>query len=151
MTDPVVKIIEVPCDPETAFKIFTDRMTEWWPLGRNSVSAMGGGIAKSVSLEGRVGGAITEIGPSGEVHNWGSVRRWEPGEALSLAWHIGKPAREATIVDVAFEANGQGGARVTLTHHGWEALGDEADKMREGYNQGWVGVFEDAYSGACAA
>ncbi len=150
MTDPVVKTIDVPCDPAKAFAIFTDRMTHWWPLDRNSVSAMGGAVAKSVSLEGRVGGAITETGPNGETHNWGSVKRWEPGKALSLAWHIGKPESEATIVDVAFEPI-EGGARVTLTHHGWDVLGAEAEKMREGYDRGWVGVFETAFKDACAA
>ena len=151
MTDPVVKTIEASCDAATAFTIFTEKMTTWWPLGRNSVSAMSGGVAKSVAMEPRVGGAITETGPDGETHNWGSVTRWEPGKALTLAWHIGKPAEEATIVDVAFDEIAPNRTRVALTHHGWEALGADADKMREGYNQGWVGVFEEAFGAACAA
>ena len=29
------------------------------------------------------------------------------------------------------------GTRVTLTHRGWEQLGDRSEKMRAGYDSGW--------------
>ena len=37
------------------------------------------------------------------------------------------------------------GARVVLTHSGWEKLGAKAQKARDGYNQGWETVFVTAY------
>ena len=33
-----------------------------------------------------------------------------------------------------------------LTHSGWERLGEDADKQRASYDQGWEGVFVVAYA-----
>ena len=38
-----------------------------------------------------------------------------------------------------------GGTRVELTHAGWEALGEEAQSVRDSYDRGWVKVFEQCY------
>jgi len=148
MPEPVIKTIDVPCDQRTAFRIFTRDMDLWWPKDRNSVSAMSGGTAREVRMEPRPGGALTEIGHDGVVHDWGSVKVFDPDSRLSLLWHINAPAEQATIVDVAFEPQASG-TRVTLRHHGWEALGDKAQSMRDGYDGGWVGVFETAFAEAC--
>ena len=148
MTDPVIKTVEVPCSQERAFGIFASDFSVWWPKDKHSVSAMGGAPAREVSLEPQQGGAISEIAHDGTKHNWGSVSVYDPHARLSLLWHIGKPVEEATVVDIAFEAV-SGGTKVTLTHHGWEALGDDAEKMREGYNAGWVHVFETCFAKAC--
>ena len=123
MPDPVIKTIDVPCDQRTAFRIFTEDMDRWWPKDRHSVSGMEGRTAQAVRMEPRAGGAITEIGHDGTRHSWGSVRVWEPFARLSLAWHINRPAAQATRVDVDF-APLASGTRVTLRHHGWEAYGD---------------------------
>jgi uncharacterized protein YndB with AHSA1/START domain len=109
---------------------------------------MSGKIARSVAMDCRTGGRITEIDHAGNPVIWGSVTAFEPPQKLSLAWHINCPESEATWVDIAFEAAGNG-TRVTLTHHGWEAFGDNAQKMRDGYNSGWTGVFETAFAAAC--
>lgn len=149
MTEPVVKTINVPCSQETAFNVFTSDMGKWWPKDRHSVSAMNGGAeAQKVSMDARVGGALTEIAHDGKEHNWGSVKTFDPHSQLELLWHIGKPVEEATIVEVTFKPKGSG-TQVTLKHHGWEALGEDADKMREGYNSGWVHVFETCFFEAC--
>ena len=151
MTEPVIKTVNVPCTQERAFQIFANDFSAWWPKDKHSVSAMDGGKpAREVSLEPRTGGAVSEIGHDGTAYNWGSVAKYDPHAQLSLLWHIGKPVEEATLVDVTFEATADG-TKVTLTHHGWEALGDDADKMREGYNAGWVHVFETCFAGACTA
>ena len=102
MTEPIVKTLEVPCDKARAFDVFANQVATWWPLSKNTVSAMSGGVAKSVTIEPRVEGRIYEIGEDG-------------------------------------------------TEHRWEALGDRADQMREGYNNGWVGVFDEAFAAACNA
>lgn len=150
MTAPIVKTIEVPCTPDVAFTIFTRDITTWWPLGVNSVSAMEGETAKAVKLELKEGGTLTEIGHDGTIHNWGTVKVFQPGQHLQLAWHINAPESDATLVDVRFAPSGQG-TQVELTHTGWEALGERADSMREGYNKGWVGVFEEAFKNAAQA
>ena len=150
MTDPVVKTVEVPCSQERAFDIFTKDFSAWWPKDKHSVSAMGGQPARSVMMEPKEGGALTEIGHDGTEHSWGSVSAYDPHARLSLLWHIGTGVEQATLVDLSFETVA-GGTKVTLKHHGWEALGENADKMREGYNGGWVHVFETCFAGACKA
>ncbi len=148
MPPPVIKTITVPCPPDRAFRVFTQDMNLWWPKDKNSVSAMAGKVAKSVQMEQIEGGAITEIDHTGTSVVWGSVSTFNPPDKLVLAWHIGMPAEQATTVEVDFQASASG-TKITLKHHGWEAFGDDANKMRDGYNSGWVGVFEQAYAGAC--
>lgn len=147
---PIEKTITVPCTPQTAFSIFTRDITKWWPLGVNSVSAMDGKPAQAVELELKQGGRLREIGHDGTVHEWGSVKVFAPGEHLQLAWHIGTPEENATLVDVHFTPSGSG-TEVKLTHTHWERMGEGADQARESYNNGWVGVFEVAYKDALLA
>ena len=47
MLDPIIKTIEVPCSQARAFEVFLNEMDSWWPLGKFSVSAMGGAAAKA--------------------------------------------------------------------------------------------------------
>ena len=150
MPKPVIKTIDVKCTPETAFRIFTDDINTWWPLDRHSVSANDHkATARSIELEQKTGGAITEIGHDGTRYSWGSVKTWAPFSQLTLNWHINRPPTNATMVDVKFEPI-DAGTRVTLTHSNWEVLGDTAQAMRDGYDQGWVHVFETCFGGACA-
>jgi len=149
MLAPVIKTIDVPCNQEQAFKIFIEEITTWWPLDKNSVSAMGGGVAKAVSIEPKVGGKIIEIGHDDTEHFWGTVNSYDPNAAFSLNWHIGLPAESASLVGVTFTAIEDDKTRVELTHSNWEAFGDKAADMRAGYEGGWVGVFETAYQAAC--
>jgi len=148
MQAPVIKSITVPCSQQIAFDTFSRDMNAWWPKDKNSVSAMGGKVAREVRLDARQGGEITEVMHDGTETLWGSVTDFSPHSKLSLAWHIGKTASEASTVDVAFEAAGDM-TTVTLTHHGWEVFGDDAAAMREGYNNGWVHVFETCFAAAC--
>ena len=56
--------------------------------------------------------------------------KWEKGASVAIGVRCEK--------SVACEQ----GMVVTLTHSGWEALGDEGAKTRDGYYGGWVGVLE---------
>lgn len=150
MLPPVIKTIDVACSPQKAFDVFTRDIGKWWPRDRNSVSAMDGHVARSVTLGLHEGGEIIEIGYDGTRHRWGTVKVFEPGERLTLAWHINLPETQATTVEVTFSGN-ETGTRVELSHWGWEAFGDRADAMRQGYESGWVSVFEQAYRGAIPA
>ena len=49
-------------------------------------------------------------------------------------------------LEVAFTAI-DGGARVELTHSGWEKLGEKALETRNGYDSGWDIVFGERYAG----
>lgn len=151
MLDPVKKTIEVPCSADEAFKIFVERVATWWPLDKNSVSAMNGNVAKEVTIENKLGGRVFELGHDDTIHEWGSVTGFEPGKVLRLDWHIGLPSSSASDVEVRFTDLSDGRCRVDLSHSRWEAFADKAEAMRNGYNQGWVGVFEQAFAQACSA
>lgn len=149
MIEPVVKTLDVPCSPDTAFRVFVAETASWWPLDKHSVSAMAGHCAQHVLIEAHVGGRVLETTHDGTTEQWGTVSCYEPASRLTLDWHIGRPQSDASTVDVRFTALDDGGTRVTLTHSHWEAFGEAARDMREGYNAGWVGVFEQAYASAC--
>ncbi|MEM9231476.1 MAG: SRPBCC domain-containing protein [Pseudomonadota bacterium] len=149
MPAPVIKTVDVPCSPDIAFRIFTQDLSHWWPKDKHSVSAMTGAPARSVSLEARAGGTISEVAADGTHHHWGSVSVYDPYRRFGLLWHIGQPVEKATRVDVLFEPT-EDGTRVTLTHSGWEVLGGDAAKSRDGYDSGWVHVFETCFARACA-
>jgi len=150
MVEPIRRTIEVRCDPATAFAVFTERMAAWWPLDRNSVSAMSGAAARSVTIEPHVGGSVYEIAADGSRQDWATVRTFEPGRRLVLAWHVMAPPDQATEVEVRFVPSG-GGTRVELEHRGWEILGAEAEVRRGHYDGGWARVFDDCFARACAA
>jgi len=149
MIEPVIKTIEVPCNQAHAFRVFVENTASWWPLDKNSVSAMQGHAARHVEIETRVGGQVLETTHDGQTAQWGTVTCYEPSDRLTLDWHIGLPQDKASTVDVQFEVISEERTRVTLTHSNWESFGDTARDMREGYNSGWVGVFEDAFGTAC--
>ncbi len=151
MLDPVVKVIEVPCSQQNAFDVFVSQIGSWWPLDKNSVSAMGGEVAQAIKMDARVGGEIIEIGHDGTEHLWGTVEQYDPHDFFSMNWHIGLPASSASSVSVRFSSLGENTTRVELTHSNWEAFGEKAESMRAGYDAGWVGVFENAFAGACGA
>ena len=150
MLEPVVKVIDVPCDQKMAFDIFVADINSWWPLDKNSVSAMGGNVAKALKLEAKTGGSIIETGHDGTEHHWGSVKEYDPTDKIVLNWHIGMPESSASLVEVRFSAVDDNNTRVELTHSNWEVFGEKANDMRNGYNAGWVGVFEQAYANACS-
>ena len=146
----VIKTIVVPCSREKAFVVFVDEIDTWWPLGKRSVSAMKGGVAKSVSIDKRPGGRIVEIGHDSMAHLWGTVISYDPFDSLTMDFHIGlpKPAT-ASVVSVRFTALGADRTRVVLTHSTWEAYGDLAGDMRGGYGSSWGMIFEEGYMQAC--
>lgn len=149
MTEPVIKIIEVGCDAAKAFDVFVRQTSTWWPLGGHSVSAGSGEVAQALTIEPIVGGAIYETMYNGERTEWGKVQKFEVGRVLAMTWHPGNNADMPTKVEVIFEDQPGGRAKVTLTHSGWEIWGEKADDMRDGYNGGWVLVFETQFANAC--
>ena len=148
MTEPIIKTLDVNCSPEKAFEVFVTRIGTWWPLAGHSSSAGDGKDALDVTIEPRVGGAFFETRHDGAKDLWGEVLEYSPGEKFASTWHPGNNKDHPTRLDVVFEAAGEGGCRVTLTHSGWEAWADRAEEMRGNYNGGWDIVFGENYAGA---
>jgi uncharacterized protein YndB with AHSA1/START domain len=145
--DPVVKTVTVPCTPAEAFRHFTADLGMWWPVATHSVVAYASEFKDkpvAVILEPRIGGRILERTRSGDEHIWGSVLAWQPPTRVVFSFHPGRDSNEAQSVEITFSPAPEG-ARVVLTHSGWEKLSANAQQARDSYNQGWQGVFVTAY------
>ena len=153
MLDPIVKTIEVPCSQKKAFEVFVNEMESWWPLGKFTVSAMGGKPAKSIRVEAKQGGRIVEISPDDTEHLWGTIKSYDPYDFVSMDFHIPQPGEKVesrSLVEVRFTALGNERTRVELTQSNWEAFGEKAAMLRDrGYGQAWVAIFEGAFKAAC--
>jgi uncharacterized protein YndB with AHSA1/START domain len=153
MLDPLVKIIEVPCDQEKAFTIFIDEMATWWPLGKFTTSAMSGAAAVSIKVESHKDGRIVEIGPDGSEHLWGSIKEYNPYDFLSMHFHIPTPnekVEDRSLVEVRFTKLAEKLTKVELKQSNWEAFGKRAKMLLGGYGGGWDLIFLVAYKEACS-
>jgi uncharacterized protein YndB with AHSA1/START domain len=127
--------IEVACDPQKAFAIFTEDIGTWWRRGTHYWIDPERGLA--MRFEPHVGGRLIEVydAATGEGHEIGTVKAWEPGERLVFTWRIPTwPPGETTDVEVRFESTPTG-SRVTIEHRGWDQLGSE---RRDSYGSGWA-------------
>ncbi|MGH8970668.1 MAG: SRPBCC domain-containing protein [Actinomycetes bacterium] len=132
---PVRRSVHVRCAPEQAFRVFTDRIGDWWPLLSHSVYEA---ESAAVAFE---DGLLVEQSLAGERSVWGTVTGWEPPHRLSLTWHPGTDPERPTAVEVVFRPEGEG-TTVELVHHGWELLGERAPRTRESYDRGWPAVLD---------
>jgi uncharacterized protein YndB with AHSA1/START domain len=139
---PVVRTVSVPATPERAFRLFTARMSDWWPLATHSIAK---DRARRVEFGEGVGGRIVEYDDSGEVGLWGTVVAWEPPGLFTLDWHPGNGPDDATTVTVRFTAV-DSGTLVELTHSGWHRRPDGAT-ARSNYANGWITTLT-AFAGA---
>ncbi|MFZ5669936.1 MAG: SRPBCC domain-containing protein [Pseudomonadota bacterium] len=133
---PIVKTVLVKASPEQAFHRFTAEIGTWWPLGSHSV---GRDRSEGVDFDGRVGGQITERIRGGEPAIWGTVTAWDPPRRVAFTWRPGQPAEKYNDIEIVFEPAGDR-TRVTLTHTGFERLGEMARRARMGYPIGWTFV-----------
>lgn len=141
-TAPIVVAVELPVTPESAFASFTAGLAAWWPVATHSLTRR---AASRCRLDAEPGGALDEITPEGARHRWGTVEAVESGRRLRFSWHPGREAQSAQWVDVRFEPV-PAGCRVTLTHGGWEALGEIAPILRREYAAGWPSVLGASYA-----
>ncbi len=128
---PVTKSVVVGAPPEVAFRIFTERLGEWWPLATHSI-----GEAVTATMEPRTGGRIYETHADGTEADWGVVSAWEPPHRFAMEWKVNPDAAAPTVIDIRFTAVDVG-TRVDLEHSRWEQLGPSAAETRNQYDEGW--------------
>ncbi len=144
--EPVVVSVDLAATPDRAFAAFAARFADWWPVETHSLSR---NAATRCALDATPGGAVEERAPDGARHVWGTIETVEPGRRLRFTWHPGREPESAQWVDVVFTPAGTG-TRVTLTHGGWEALGEIAPILRREYFAGWQDVLGTDYAGFVA-
>ncbi len=150
MLDPVTYTIEVPCNQQQAFETFVD-ISSWWPLDKRSIATMQGKQKPvSLTLDRQVSGKIIETGEDGTEYHWGTVRTYDPSALFVMDFHMGMPAMSpCSQVKVGFTELGENRTEVTLTQDNWEAYGNMAEMMRDGYGSSWHMLFEEAYKAVC--
>jgi hypothetical protein len=140
---PVVKSIVVARSAEDAFDIYTRDIGKWWPTGTHS---LGQAQVVDVQIEPRVGGRIFERWKDGTEKLWGTVIVWEKAQRLAHSWHVSTDPDHASEVEVRFAALSPHRTRVTLEHRHWERMsGEQAQATRDGYDNGWNGVFVEQF------
>lgn len=143
---PIERSLTVDADPERAFRFFTEKIGDWWPLEDYSVFSMTGrGRPDSIHFEPGVGGRVYErLGD--EEATWGEVKVWEPPHRVVMSWNTNADWPEDTEVELTFSEE-RSGTRVHVRHTGFERLGEVAEPAHTGYTRGWgevLGRFEEA-------
>src|SRR5262245_16118736 len=97
----VTSEVQVPADPETAFKAFTEELDLWWVRG--PINRWAGGGMAAMNCEPGIGGRVLEIynKDSGDALELGRITVWEPGRRL--AW---ESSIDDVDTEVTFEAVG---------------------------------------------
>jgi uncharacterized protein YndB with AHSA1/START domain len=144
MTDELVlrKSVVVACPAEHAFRVFTERLNDWWPFEGHSI--FDGDAA--IVWEPHAGGRVFERSSAGGEGVWGTIVAWDPPRSFVMTWHPGRGEETAQELEVRFEPV-EAGTRVELLHTGWERLGADAPARMESYAGGW-GTVLDIYAEA---
>jgi uncharacterized protein YndB with AHSA1/START domain len=139
--DPIRKTVRVKASPESAFRMFTERMAEWWPFASHSVFK-----ADALRLDppAGAGSRIVEHGHGGRSCPWGEVHVWDPPRRLVFSFGAYEGWDRVTEVEVTFVPEGAR-TRVDLEHRGWERFGVAAATERDDYVGGWDVVFVEGF------
>lgn len=132
----VRKSMIVQASPAVAWRVFTQKMSSWWPLDHYKI-----GKAKAVEaiVEPHVGGRWYERGDDGSTCDWGRVLVWEPPTRLVLTWDINADwqfdAKLNTEIEIRFIAQAAERTLVELEHRHLDRFGDRRDQMRRVFDQ----------------
>ena len=138
---PVVKTVDVRRSARDAFRLFTTEMSAWWPMATHTrAKTAAGEVTVKITVEPRVGGRVYETLNDGRELEWAVVTAFDPGALFAMEWRLGRPDPQYTDVSVKFEALSADSTRVTLTHENWQRMAEEAERLHDGYNNGWQTV-----------
>jgi uncharacterized protein YndB with AHSA1/START domain len=141
----VRKVVRVQAPQAIAWRVFTEGMSRWWPLGQYKI---GKATAIAAVVEPFVGGRWYERGEDGTTCDWGKVLAWEPSARLVLTWDIGADWQYdpglGTEIEIRFVAEGESVTRVELEHRRLDRYGARRDEMRAIFDKGgdWGRVLE---------
>jgi uncharacterized protein YndB with AHSA1/START domain len=127
----VRKVVSVQAPAAVAWRVFTQQMGTWWPLGSYKI---GQAAAVDAVIEPHVGGRWYEKGDDGSTCDWGRVLIWEPPTRLVLTWDISANWQHdptlGTELELRFIPEGPEATRVELEHRHLDRYGDRRDEMR---------------------
>jgi uncharacterized protein YndB with AHSA1/START domain len=129
----IVKTVWLPCTPERAFVLFTERAGEWWPATRRHTDDPTGDIQIEAA------GRFFERANDGVEIELGAVRIFEPGRRLVLDWYPGTGPENPTLVEISFEPAATG-TQITVTHSPGHAGREVFDRDVAAYDRSWTAV-----------
>src|ERR1700712_1569359 len=103
------KSILLRCPPAAAFKLFTTRVSEWWPKTHRLTKDP----ESELFLE--PAGRFWERARDGREIELGRVLAWEPPHRLAMDFYVGTNAAQPTALEVTFTAENEA-TRVTIHH-----------------------------------
>jgi len=146
MDDPVKASVTLSAPVGDAFRVFVDRIGEWWPRAYTFAQD----DLASIVIEPRAGGRWYEIDRRGRRLDWGEVRMFEPNERLVLSWAVSadrrqEPPQRASEVEVRFRPLGPRFTRIDLEHRAFGRHGAGADILRRGMGsaEGWPYILRE--------
>lgn len=105
--DKLTKTVLLPLPPDSAFRLFTEHASEWWPEDRRHTKDPASTITILAS------GRFFERSQAGVEVELGRVRSWAPPDRLELDFYIATGPDKPTDVTITFVAEGEG-TRVTV-------------------------------------
>lgn len=121
--DEAVVSVLVVVEPDTAFRVFTEEIDQWWRRGlKYRIAGKGRGV---IRLEPWAGGRLFESYETASgirAIDTGLVTAWEPPTRLVFEWRaVNFAASEKTEVEVLFQPS-RSGTLVTVKHRGWSRI-----------------------------
>jgi uncharacterized protein YndB with AHSA1/START domain len=126
----------VAADPDTAFRVFVERIREWWHVDGPYWNDAGRRVG--MRMEPGPAGRLVEVyeAATGQGFEIGRIVGWQPGRRLAFLWRQANwQPDESTEVELLFEAS-EPGTRVALEHIDWERVASDPTAS-EGYREGW--------------
>ncbi|HEY8024471.1 MAG TPA: SRPBCC family protein [Burkholderiaceae bacterium] len=140
----VRKTLTLKCSQEHAFRVFTERMGNWWPAAHHT----GALPFRDIVIEKQTGGRWYEVDVREQKGDWGHVLAWEQPHRLVLSWHLDtefvfRPEFDrASELEFCFIAEGPNQTRVEFVHRHIDRHGKGYEALREQLNNGWVAVLD---------
>ena len=97
----ILKSVLLRLPPEEAFRLFTERISAWWPDSHRPSKDP----ASELFL--KAGGRFWEKARDGREFELGHVVSWEPPHRLTVDFYIGTNAAQPTALEVIFAVRSQ--------------------------------------------
>jgi len=132
----IKKELLIKASQETAFRVFTERMGDWWPKSHH----IGKTPPTGTILEQKAGGRWYSMHEDGTECNIGKILLWDPYGRVLIGWQVnGNFQYDPDLiseVEVLFHAEEPGLTRVTMEHRDLEKLAGGV-KIIEDMDKGW--------------
>ena len=129
----IQKSILLRCPPDEAFRLFTTRISEWWPTTHRPTND-----SKSTLFLEQTG-RFWERASDGREVELGRLLVWDEPNRLELDFFVGTSAAQPTAVEVTFTPEDDG-TRVTVRHRAKPESQEIWDLRAPVFERSWSAV-----------